>query len=106
MKPATAPNPSRQETIQPTTSREPGAGEVNSRELNSRETESRKSESDVRLNDTASDSKTKTSPASSTSRTQSATPRTQSAVSQAPDEEQIRRRAYELYVEGGYWMET
>jgi hypothetical protein len=57
MKPATAPNPSRQETIQPTTSREPGAGEVNSRELNSRETESRKSESDVRLNDTASDSK-------------------------------------------------
>ena len=95
MKPAVAPNPSRQETIQPTTSREPGAREANSRELDSRETESRKSDFGVRPTDTASDFQPNNSSASST-------PKTQSAVSQAPDEEQIRRRAYELYVEGGY----
>jgi hypothetical protein len=42
-----------------------------------------------------SDSKLKTSPASST-------PKPQPTVSQVPNEEQIRRRAYELYVESGY----
>ena len=83
------------ERIQPTTSREPGAREANSRELDSRETESRKSDFGVRPTNTASDFQPKISSTSST-------PKTQSAVSQAPDEEQIRRRAYELYVEGGY----
>jgi hypothetical protein len=84
MKPATATSPSRQETIQPTASREPESRE-----------QSREPESNVRPIDKASDPKLKTSPAPST-------PKPQPAVSQVPDEEQIRRRAYELYMESGY----
>jgi hypothetical protein len=80
MKPATATSPSRQETIQPKTTREP---------------ESRELESNVRPIDKASDSKLNTSPAS-------ATPKAQPTVSQVSNEEQVRRRAYELYVESGY----
>jgi hypothetical protein len=80
MKPAPATSPFRRETIQPATSRVP---------------ESREPESNVRPTDKASDSKLNTSPASST-------PRPRSTVSQVADEEQIRRRAYELYVESGY----
>ena len=77
MKSATATNPSRQET--PTASRE---------------SQSREPESNVRPIDKASDSKLKTPTSSS--------PKPQQTVNQAPDEEQVRRRAYELYAEGGY----
>lgn len=80
MKAAAVKSPFRQETIQPTTSREP---------------ESRQPDVDFRPIDKASDSKLKTSPSSST-------PKLQPTVSQAPDEEKIRQRAYELYAEGGY----
>ena len=80
MKPAAAPSPSRQEKNQPTASREP---------------ESREPQSNVRPINMPSDTKVKTSPTSST-------PKPQLTVSQAPNEEQIRQRAYELYVESGY----
>jgi len=80
MKPATAPSPSRQETNQPTARPEP---------------ESREPQSNVRPIDMSLDTKVKTSPTSST-------PKPQPTVSQAPSEEQIRQRAYELYVESGY----
>jgi Protein of unknown function (DUF2934) len=80
MKPATAPSPSRQETSQPKATREP---------------ESRGPESNVRPIDKASDSKLNTSSSPST-------PKSQATVNQAPNEEHIRQRAYELYVESGY----
>jgi hypothetical protein len=77
MKPATATGPSRQETQSKAT----------------REPESR--EPEVRPIDKPSDPKLKTAPASSTLKSEP-------PVSQVANEEQIRLRAYELYVESGY----
>jgi hypothetical protein len=79
MKAATATGPSRQETQSEAT----------------REPESREPESKVRPIDEPSDLKLKTAPASSTLKSEP-------TVSQVANEEQIRRRAYELYVESGY----